>query len=159
MMWLQVYETCLMCKLNDVTKDQVKLQLFGFSLRGRAKDWLQCLPNGTIHTRKELEENFLEIFSHMISGVYTTYYVSLAVFIILSFLVLFRFYELLVCSCYFWIIRGCQTKLKWRNHESCKKEVIPYKKPEANTVDVFVLSFYVLSCCIFSLPCKSIQAL
>lgn len=42
------YETCSTDKSNDVAEDQVKLQLFGFSLIGRAKDWLQCISNGTI---------------------------------------------------------------------------------------------------------------
>lgn len=42
------YETTSMCKPIDVTEDQVKLRLFGFSLIRRAKDWLFCLPNGTI---------------------------------------------------------------------------------------------------------------
>lgn len=51
-----------MCKLTDVTDDQVKLRLFGFSLIGSAKYWLLCLLNGTIQTWKELEDKFLEIF-------------------------------------------------------------------------------------------------
>lgn len=44
------YETYLICKANDITDDHVKLWLFDFSLIGRAKDWLQCIPNGTIQT-------------------------------------------------------------------------------------------------------------
>ena len=48
------YETCSMCKPTDVTDNQAKLHLFDFSLIGRAKDWLQCIPNGTIQTWKEL---------------------------------------------------------------------------------------------------------
>lgn len=42
------YETVSMSKLDGVSEDQVNLRLFGFSLIGRAKDWLLCLPNGTI---------------------------------------------------------------------------------------------------------------
>ncbi|XP_050918402.1 uncharacterized protein LOC127135809 [Lathyrus oleraceus] len=56
------YETTSMCKLINVTGDQVKLRLFGFSLIGRDKDWLCFLPNGTIQTWKELEDKFLERF-------------------------------------------------------------------------------------------------
>lgn len=44
----RLYEITSMCKLTNVTKDQVKLSLFGFSLIGSAKDWLLYLPNGTI---------------------------------------------------------------------------------------------------------------
>lgn len=42
------YETCSMCKSIDVTEDRVKLILFGFSLIGQPKYWLQCIPNGTV---------------------------------------------------------------------------------------------------------------
>lgn len=51
-----------MCQLEGITEDQVKLKLFSFSLVGRAKDWLLCLPNGVIKTWKKLEDKFLEIF-------------------------------------------------------------------------------------------------
>lgn len=34
--------------------------MFGFSLIGHAKDWLQCIPNRTIKTWKELEDKFME---------------------------------------------------------------------------------------------------
>lgn len=54
------YETTLMCRLVDVTEDQVKPRLFSFSLIGRAKDWLFCLPNGTIRTWKNVEDKFFE---------------------------------------------------------------------------------------------------
>lgn len=56
------YETASMCKPDGVSDEQVNLQLFGFSLIGRAKDWLLCLPNGTIQTWKELDNKFLERF-------------------------------------------------------------------------------------------------
>lgn len=52
-------ETTSMCQPEDITEDQVKLKLPNFSLVGRAKDWLVCLPNGVIKTRKELEDKFL----------------------------------------------------------------------------------------------------
>ncbi|KAK2356578.1 hypothetical protein QL285_093907 [Trifolium repens] len=38
------------------------MRLFAFSLTGPAKDWLQCLPRGSIATWKELEDKFLERF-------------------------------------------------------------------------------------------------
>lgn len=57
------YEITLMCRPTDITEEQVKLRFFGFSLIGRANDWLLFLPNGTIHTWKELEDKFLERFS------------------------------------------------------------------------------------------------
>ncbi|KAK2396597.1 hypothetical protein QL285_058243 [Trifolium repens] len=54
-------ETCQIQKVPDsVTDDQKKLRLFAFSLTGPAKDWLQCLPRGTIATWKELEDNAME---------------------------------------------------------------------------------------------------
>lgn len=49
-----------MCKpSDDITNGLIKLCLFGFSLIGRDKDWLQCIPNGTIQIWKELEDKFL----------------------------------------------------------------------------------------------------
>lgn len=59
---VKFYETYSVCKPTDVTDDQVKLCLFGFSLIGRVKDLLKCLPNGTIQTWKGLEDKFLEIY-------------------------------------------------------------------------------------------------
>ena len=44
----RLYETTLMCKPDGVSNNQVRLQLFGFSLIGRTKDWLLFLPKGTI---------------------------------------------------------------------------------------------------------------
>ncbi|CAJ2642327.1 unnamed protein product [Trifolium pratense] len=56
------YETCTMCRPDGYTDSQIKLRLFGFTLIGRAKDWLQCIPSGTINNWKELENKFLERF-------------------------------------------------------------------------------------------------
>ena len=59
----QFSETCQIQKVPDhITEDQKKLRLFAFSLTGMAKEWLQCLPSGTIQTWKELEDKFLERF-------------------------------------------------------------------------------------------------
>ncbi|KAK2382357.1 hypothetical protein QL285_069903 [Trifolium repens] len=56
-------ETCQIQKVpENVTEDQKRLRLFAFSLTGPAKDWLQCLPRGSIATWKELEDKFLERF-------------------------------------------------------------------------------------------------
>jgi hypothetical protein len=41
-------ELCEMQKYNDVDGNIIKLKLFPFSLRGRAKDWLLCLPRNSI---------------------------------------------------------------------------------------------------------------
>jgi hypothetical protein len=40
-------ELCEMQKYKDVDGDIIKLKLFPFSLRGRAKDWLLSLPSDT----------------------------------------------------------------------------------------------------------------
>jgi hypothetical protein len=56
-------ETCQIQKVPDhITEDQEKLWLFAFSIICHAKGWLQCLPNGTIQTWKELDDNFFEKF-------------------------------------------------------------------------------------------------
>jgi hypothetical protein len=41
-------ELCEMQKYKDVDGDIIKLKLFRFSLRGRAKDWLLSLPRNSI---------------------------------------------------------------------------------------------------------------
>ena len=41
-------EICDMMRIKDVDPDAVKLRLFPFSLRGRAKEWLLSLPRNTI---------------------------------------------------------------------------------------------------------------
>lgn len=55
------YKRCSICNPNnDITNDQVKLCLFGFSLICRANDWLQRNPNGIIHIWKGREDKFLK---------------------------------------------------------------------------------------------------
>ena len=39
---------CDMMRIKDVDPDAIKLHLFPFSLRGRAKEWLLSLPKNTI---------------------------------------------------------------------------------------------------------------
>ncbi|PNX90230.1 putative athila retroelement ORF1 protein [Trifolium pratense] len=59
----QFSETCQIQKVpQGITEGQKKLRLFTFSLTGTAKEWIQCLPSGTIQTWKELEDKFLERF-------------------------------------------------------------------------------------------------
>src|SRR3954466_10906409 len=41
-------ELCELQKYRDIDGDIVKLKLFPFSLRGRAKDWLLSLPRNSI---------------------------------------------------------------------------------------------------------------
>ena len=43
-------EICDMMRIKDVNPDAIKLRLFPFSLRGKAKEWLLSLPKGTITT-------------------------------------------------------------------------------------------------------------
>jgi hypothetical protein len=43
-------EICDMQKFKNVENNIVKLKLFPFSLRGKAKDWLVSLPNGSINS-------------------------------------------------------------------------------------------------------------
>ena len=52
-------EICdLMC-IKDVDTNDVKLRLFPFSLRGKAKDWLLALPKGTIKSWEECTNLFM----------------------------------------------------------------------------------------------------
>ena len=41
-------ELCEMQKYKDIDEDIIKLKLFPFSLRGRAKEWLLSLPRNSI---------------------------------------------------------------------------------------------------------------
>jgi hypothetical protein len=43
--------------------DIVKLKLFPFSLRGKPKDWLLSLPNGSINSWDNLREGFIKILN------------------------------------------------------------------------------------------------
>ena len=42
-------EICDMMRIKDVDPNAVKLRLFPFLLRGKAKDWLLALPTSTIN--------------------------------------------------------------------------------------------------------------
>ena len=52
-------EICATFKINGATDDAIKLRLFPFSLRGRAKQWLSSQPKASIDTWNLLVEKFL----------------------------------------------------------------------------------------------------
>ncbi|WRX24303.1 Retrotransposon gag domain - like 10 [Theobroma cacao] len=55
-------EICDTFKANDVTDDAIRLRLFPFSLRNKAKSWLNSLPAGSINTWDDLAQKFLAKF-------------------------------------------------------------------------------------------------
>ena len=58
-------EICSTFKYNGVTDEAIKLRLFPFSLRDKAKDWLHSEPAGSITTRQDLAQKFLVKFYPM----------------------------------------------------------------------------------------------
>jgi hypothetical protein len=50
---------CEMQKYKDVDGDIIKLKLFSFSLRGRAKDWLLSLPRNSIDSWVKCKDAFI----------------------------------------------------------------------------------------------------
>jgi len=52
-------ELCEMQKYKDVDGDIIKLKLFPFSLRGRAKDWLLSLPKNSIDSWVKCKDAFI----------------------------------------------------------------------------------------------------
>ena len=55
-------EGCNTLKLNGVSTDTIRLGLFPFSLRDKARAWLHSLPSGCITTWDELTRVFLAKF-------------------------------------------------------------------------------------------------
>ncbi|KAK1429674.1 hypothetical protein QVD17_11888 [Tagetes erecta] len=53
-------EICATFKINGVSDDAIRLRLFPFSLRDRAKAWLISLPPGSITTWEQMAEAFLK---------------------------------------------------------------------------------------------------
>jgi hypothetical protein len=51
-------ELCEMQKYKDVDGNIIKLKLFSFSLRGRAKDWLLSLPRNSIDSWDKCKDAF-----------------------------------------------------------------------------------------------------
>ncbi|KAH6780567.1 hypothetical protein C2S52_011804 [Perilla frutescens var. hirtella] len=58
----EFHVVCITMKPKGVTKDQIKLRAFSFSLEDRAKDWLLYLPSNTATTWEEMGRLFLERF-------------------------------------------------------------------------------------------------
>src|SRR3954451_18065597 len=52
-------ELCEMQKYRDIDSNIVKLKLFPFSLRGRAKDWLLSLPGNSIDSWVKCKDAFI----------------------------------------------------------------------------------------------------
>jgi hypothetical protein len=52
-------ELCEMQKYKDVESDIIKLKLFPFSLRGKAKDWLMSLPKNSIDSWAKCKDAFI----------------------------------------------------------------------------------------------------
>ncbi|XP_017974489.1 PREDICTED: uncharacterized protein LOC108661567 [Theobroma cacao] len=55
-------EICDTFKYNGVIDDAIRLRLFPFSMRDKAKSWLNSLPNGSITTWEDLSQKFLAKF-------------------------------------------------------------------------------------------------
>ncbi|KAK5836625.1 hypothetical protein PVK06_012421 [Gossypium arboreum] len=52
-------EFCDTFKINGISDDAIRLRLFPFSLRNKAKQWLNSLPRGSITTWEQMTEKFL----------------------------------------------------------------------------------------------------
>ncbi|XP_031262802.1 uncharacterized protein LOC116120972 [Pistacia vera] len=55
------FKICNTFKANGVLDDAIRLRLFPFSLKDKAKGWLLALPAGTITTWNEFAQRKLEI--------------------------------------------------------------------------------------------------
>ncbi|KAL8091927.1 hypothetical protein AgCh_034265 [Apium graveolens] len=58
-------EICSTFKYNGFTDEAIKLRLFPFSMRDKAKDWLHSLQAGSITTWEDLAQKFLVKFYQM----------------------------------------------------------------------------------------------
>ena len=58
-MFLEIYD---IVKMNGVTEYAIRLRLFPFSLRDKARGWLQALQPGSITTWAEMAQKFLAKF-------------------------------------------------------------------------------------------------
>jgi hypothetical protein len=59
-----IVELCGMQKYKDIDGDIIKLKLFPFSLRGRAKDWLLSLPRNSIDSWVKCKDAFIGKYYH-----------------------------------------------------------------------------------------------
>ncbi|KAK8676474.1 hypothetical protein V6N13_142048 [Hibiscus sabdariffa] len=57
-------EICNSFKIQGVSNDVLKLKLFPYSLRDKAKDWLNNLPPGSFQSLTELCRSFIAKFSY-----------------------------------------------------------------------------------------------
>ena len=55
-------ELCEMQKYKDIDEDLIKLNLFPFSLRGRAKEMLLSLPRNSIDSWSKCKDAFIGIY-------------------------------------------------------------------------------------------------
>jgi hypothetical protein len=53
-------EICDMHKFKNVENDALKLKLFPFSLREKAKEWFHSLPTASIKSWGDLKEAFIK---------------------------------------------------------------------------------------------------
>ncbi|WRX22571.1 Retrotransposon gag domain - like 10 [Theobroma cacao] len=60
--WINFLEICDTFKYNGITDDAIRLRLFSFSLRDKAKSWLNSLLIGFITTWEDLAHKFLAKF-------------------------------------------------------------------------------------------------
>ncbi|XP_068667732.1 uncharacterized protein [Aristolochia californica] len=56
----EFHVVCTSMKPTGVTKEQIKIRAFPFSLKDSAKDWLYSLPSGSITTWDEMKRLFFE---------------------------------------------------------------------------------------------------
>jgi hypothetical protein len=63
-------ELCEMQKYKDVESDIIKLKLFPFSFRGKAKDWLLSLPKNNIDSWAKCKDAFIGRFYPFFCNVY-----------------------------------------------------------------------------------------
>ena len=52
-------EICDTFRINGASNDAIRLRMFPFSLKDRAKAWLNTLPSGSVNTWDELAQKFL----------------------------------------------------------------------------------------------------
>lgn len=53
-------ELCSTVKHNNVSKDLIRMHMFQFSLRDKAKYWVRSLPEGSLKTWDSVTKAFLE---------------------------------------------------------------------------------------------------
>ncbi|KAI5324140.1 hypothetical protein L3X38_033213 [Prunus dulcis] len=51
------FEICATIKIQGLDDEQIKMRLFPFSLKDKAKSWLYSLPNASIHTWEEPDDH------------------------------------------------------------------------------------------------------